>query len=515
MPDIKRNFLRGKMNKDHDERLVADGEYRDAMNIQISTSDDSNIGTAQNILGNRLIATNVSSVLDDNSICIGSIADEKNNKLYYFVNDRGEELITNRNFLSQTNWYLGGGVSFNAAGNSGPNAYTALISTAGDGSAQPFAGFFHRIDCMGGKKYTVSIGISDVDMGGDSLNKSHLMQFYVQGDHDNGGNNSYRPHGHIYCEDKPGVTYYHATFTMDVTQNNGSTKMRAYLQMTRGDSYAKSVRISHPSVIEFPNNYIIQYDTERDRDVSLYGYPNTVSPMHDATFVFVDINGEVLKFVDNNRITGINIIDDMLFWTDGYSEPKKINIPRSIEGTVQNGLIPTKVVNPAQPDAHMQDLVTEEHVTVIRRSPVSMIDVQGVTFRDKFKQYHAYIQISDTNQNPNDIINSSKGNIPNFTSIKAGDTFRAKLTNPGGTQLPVELEWKNGDEVVLKEYNVAGNPDGVPLTEYRIKGTISNWAENNFTTVNPLINKNGDLLQGTTGHPYNTGQPLHWTIGNW
>ena len=81
MPDIKRNFLRGKMNKDHDERLVADGEYRDAMNIQISTSDDSNIGTAQNILGNRLIATNVSSVLDDNIICIGSIADEKNNKL--------------------------------------------------------------------------------------------------------------------------------------------------------------------------------------------------------------------------------------------------------------------------------------------------------------------------------------------------------------------------------------------------------------------------------------------------
>ena len=35
-----------------------------------------------------------------------------------------------------------------------------------------------------------------------------------------------------------------------------------------------------------------------------------------------------LNFNHNKIITGINIIDDMLFWTDGYDEPKKINIPR-------------------------------------------------------------------------------------------------------------------------------------------------------------------------------------------
>jgi len=31
----------------------------------------------------------------------------------------------------------------------------------------------------------------------------------------------------------------------------------------------------------------------------------------------------VLNFSANRSITGINIIDGMIFWTDNYSEPKK------------------------------------------------------------------------------------------------------------------------------------------------------------------------------------------------
>ena len=49
MPEIKHSFTAGKMNKDLDERLVPNGEYRDAMNIQVSTSKDSEVGTIQNI----------------------------------------------------------------------------------------------------------------------------------------------------------------------------------------------------------------------------------------------------------------------------------------------------------------------------------------------------------------------------------------------------------------------------------------------------------------------------------
>jgi hypothetical protein len=47
MPEIKHNFTGGKMNKDLDERLVPNGEYRDAMNIEVLTSEGSDVGAPQ------------------------------------------------------------------------------------------------------------------------------------------------------------------------------------------------------------------------------------------------------------------------------------------------------------------------------------------------------------------------------------------------------------------------------------------------------------------------------------
>ena len=52
MAEIKRTFTAAKMNKDLDERLVPNGQYRDAMNIQIRTTDGDAAGTVQNIQGN-------------------------------------------------------------------------------------------------------------------------------------------------------------------------------------------------------------------------------------------------------------------------------------------------------------------------------------------------------------------------------------------------------------------------------------------------------------------------------
>ena len=41
MPEIKNNFVQGKMNKDLDERILPNGQYRDAQNISVSKSEDS------------------------------------------------------------------------------------------------------------------------------------------------------------------------------------------------------------------------------------------------------------------------------------------------------------------------------------------------------------------------------------------------------------------------------------------------------------------------------------------
>ena len=66
MPEIKHNFTGGKMNKDLDERIVPNGEYRHAVNVQVGTSDDSDVGVIQNILGNKEI--NINHTLLDNDL---------------------------------------------------------------------------------------------------------------------------------------------------------------------------------------------------------------------------------------------------------------------------------------------------------------------------------------------------------------------------------------------------------------------------------------------------------------
>ena len=44
MSELKHTFTSGRMNKDLDERLIPNGEYRDALNIQVSTSEGSDVG---------------------------------------------------------------------------------------------------------------------------------------------------------------------------------------------------------------------------------------------------------------------------------------------------------------------------------------------------------------------------------------------------------------------------------------------------------------------------------------
>ena len=85
MPEIKNTFLKGRMNKDLDERLIPNGEYKDALNIEVSTSEDSEVGTVQTILGNTRVDSLVPSGIGNGFKCIGSISDEKTNKLYWFV----------------------------------------------------------------------------------------------------------------------------------------------------------------------------------------------------------------------------------------------------------------------------------------------------------------------------------------------------------------------------------------------------------------------------------------------
>ena len=85
MAESKNNFLKSKMNKDMDNRLVPAGEYRDAVNLNTSRSEGSNVGTVENILGNKLPYITKLYGGNTNVITIGTLPDEKNNRIFWFV----------------------------------------------------------------------------------------------------------------------------------------------------------------------------------------------------------------------------------------------------------------------------------------------------------------------------------------------------------------------------------------------------------------------------------------------
>ena len=303
MPEIKHNFTTGKMNKDLDERLVQNGEYRHAVNIQVSTSDESNVGSVQNILGNKIVAD--ISYLNDNCVCIGSIADEKNDKIYWFVFD----------------------------------------TTAGT-----------------------------------------------------------------------------------------------------------------------PKSYILQYDK------------TSITP------VFVDTDNSVLKFSEN-KITGINIINDLLFFTDGTNEPKKINIQRSIDGTDASGTSATEITDYNGVDVDAK----EENITVIRKSPINAPTIQYNYFRDPTKANIGFINIANISTNPHTFINSSKGRIHDFSTIKVGDTFDTIIETDENFSNNFNLSWQAGTDVILKAFNLDNTPPSLPLQNYDLKGYITDWNNNEFTnTISPF-----------------------------
>jgi hypothetical protein len=90
MTTFNRNFIAGKMNKDVDARLIPDGQYIDALNIRMGSTEESDIGVIQNVVGNELSARlfyTGAIALSDDARCIGAVADSDRNILYWFVHD--------------------------------------------------------------------------------------------------------------------------------------------------------------------------------------------------------------------------------------------------------------------------------------------------------------------------------------------------------------------------------------------------------------------------------------------
>ena len=318
MPELKHGFGAAKMNKDADERTVPNGEYREALNVQIVTSDGSDVGTLQTLLGNtKISSSDFQATLDaDRARCVGSVADEANNKIYYFVYDG----VNSTDYIFQYDI------------NSGD-----LIPIVVD-------------------KYQVDV-VTSLNYGGASNTRFAISAFN-------------EPASNNVTNIRPGMT---------LTGPLGNPNAPTWI------GFADNIKVISMKYITTGNtagDWEIYLDDFSGNNIFFNGSIATITgtnlQLHaDRVLNFRELepNGKEYK------ITGINIIDDTIYWTDGFSEPKKINIS-NVE-TDSSGLYHSKFLvkdnygvpisfQPANKIDFREnpDYLKEEHVTVIKKSPL-------------------------------------------------------------------------------------------------------------------------------------------------
>ena len=90
MANVQRNFIAGRMNKSLDERLVPNGEYTDALNVRLGSTELSEVGSVENSKGNTKLTDLVyinGVPLSSSAKCIGAFDDSARAIIYWFIHD--------------------------------------------------------------------------------------------------------------------------------------------------------------------------------------------------------------------------------------------------------------------------------------------------------------------------------------------------------------------------------------------------------------------------------------------
>ena len=207
---------------------------------------------------------------------------------------------------------------------------------------------------------------------------------------------------------------------------------------------------------------------------------------------FMFYGPRTLNFNHNQNITGIDIIDDMLFFTDGKTEPKKINISRSIEGTDDTGIFSTRLINKAQGVNYSSNIIArEEHITVIRKSPKNALTLELNDGRDKLLDYTGITTIG-IDSGTTSILSSSNTNVQfDFSALQVGDTVRFSVETDINLVSDVNFAWEVGGYLLLKEFNLTSatsfTAPATPLADWTIRGLITDHQDNNFDSNNGTV----------------------------
>jgi len=121
-------FIKSKLNKDLDARLLPNGEYRDAYNVQVSKSEGPNVGSLENVLGNKEeINFDTATGIGANWYCIGYVTNESDSSAYLFLTDYTDDTPSNYTYSTSANNAI---IKYTASGTSSLGTTNLLVSGA-------------------------------------------------------------------------------------------------------------------------------------------------------------------------------------------------------------------------------------------------------------------------------------------------------------------------------------------------------------------------------------------------
>ena len=427
MPEIKHSFSQGKMNKDLDERLVPNGQYRDAMNIQVATSEGSSVGTVQNILGNKLVEGQ--ELLDRRPTkCLASTSTEVDNALYWLINEPiSLDLIpfgTPEIPDHQLYW-------------------RNMILEYKNNIVKPiFVDIYEvRIPDEARRPYISRLPQS---INNQVTQPASFGQILVFIDTWIGNDIKVRP-----------------KMKVEVVKDSGVETLGIVTRVSKtGNKY--HIQLEHPSDVAILGSEWFRFTVEEDEKV--LGFES----------------------IENNQITGINTVDGMIFWTDNYTEPKKINIDRSIKGTDPSGNIHTKLVNENDiviGSRNEEISIKQEHITVIKNYPTNPPTLDFIDSEGKGDGVWSYATIPIIDLEPGDEVELTK-DTNNLTCID----FTSFNSNDNNNIFSYDI----GDTLSL---NVT---DGVPNdNDFDVQSRVAIYAK----VI--AIEKGGDTIGNDAANPTN------------
>lgn len=200
------------------------------------------------------------------------------------------------------------------------------------------------------------------------------------------------------------------------------------------------------------------------------------------------MSSKILNFSPDRLITGINIVDNMMFYVDNQNEPKKINIEK-FRGDATEGEFKEIPVDHSTGTTYIYNRPFEERdITVIKDHPINPITT--VKYTENFGPEEEDLSIEEVeagnssgiDENGNVIENIEQGlaTVQFTASFTYKTQFEGVLNKGNGTLTEAGFIWSHS------ESSLEGLINGVGNTSYEIEsGDIGSG--NSFVIINKII----------------------------